>query len=945
MDRRCRNILETYMAVQTNTLGVILDRNTSISANWREFAVNLSTSAIDLFAKSRAEAAAGGVSALIKLVMSMKAELSNGEKAWTLTLLAFAWSVDQVAPSIAQDRELIRLALLDGIESQKSETNSEGLFIPNDFFERPTTLPLYVKIKEAFISGVHDRLTDDAKAGLPYKLDAAFSGSLFEVWARRPELYDGIATVLGSPLAASAERELNWKAYRQQLQNEFAIKPVFGQEGTGIALRDLYVPLRATRPAMRPNTLDELADPNEPIQDEIFLIDEHFDKWFSAADSSDWLRLVGGGPGSGKSTSLKALAHTLADHAEWRPLFIPLQRLDFDRTLRESINSYFVDTTDSPFNFDPLAKSSIEDGPPMVLIFDGLDEIVAPGDAVNEVVMTFATKLTTLFASLTGGQNRPLKVIVSGRMPAFQAAKRHLSAKPGSTLETHGFLPQHVIVDTTPLGEIDQRPIWWGQYARMTGESELLPEAFSSNRLSAITHEPLLCYLLALAGFATQHWELAAENRNRIYSALIDSIYDRGWGDGAIKRQGPGRSLPKSDFNKLMETIALAAWLGGDARVASEVDFSYAVRITGAQKAWATFTSENGPDVANLAMNFYLKAPDPTQRGFEFTHKSFGEYLAARAILNIAEEVSHYSERKTEYALQEWFNATKTGLFGDETLTFIVDEIRLKLVNNSQSAASRIETLKDNFLKLALIVLEDGFPIQPDNSVWRVQEGMQRNSECGLWVVLSSCAKALNYAGFGDESMIAPEWDEDDGMSLMLRRLGNDPRTSIIYNCMVFMKVRKQIISGFNARILDLEGCHLANCLIARCDIGILNLKNTVISEFRLYRARISTLIVDNMDLNEFVIHNSSVDRFHSSTELRGSLAISVMSLIRVPGNSIDSIRANVKLLASRDDEKSIAARRLNSHIKLIRDLETKSIKSLVADFMDYDDDVVDLQN
>ena len=85
-------------------------------------------------------------------------------------------------------------------------------------------------------------------------------------------------------------------------------------------------------------------------------------------------------------------------------------------------------------------------------------------------------------------------------------------------------------------------------------------------RLRGLTDEPLLCYLLALSGYAVDNWEEAAENRNRIYERLVNEIWKRGWGDGG--RQGAGKSLTQTHFNRLMETIALAAWRGGDTRVA-----------------------------------------------------------------------------------------------------------------------------------------------------------------------------------------------------------------------------------------------------------------------------------------------------------------------------------------------------------------------------------------
>ena len=77
-----------------------------------------------------------------------------------------------------------------------------------------------------------------------------------------------------------------------------------------------------------------------------------------------------------------------------------------------------------------------------------------------------------------------------------------------------------------------------------------------------------------------------------------------------------GRTLSNSEFNILMQTIALAAWQGGDTRVATEQAFGNAVKIAQAEAAWESSKNDNGPDVTNLAMNFYLKAAEAGQRGF-----------------------------------------------------------------------------------------------------------------------------------------------------------------------------------------------------------------------------------------------------------------------------------------------------------------------------------------
>ena len=206
------------------------------------------------------------------------------------------------------------------------------------------------------------------------------------------------------------------------------------------------------------------------------------------------------------------------------------------------------------------------------------------------------------------------------------------------------------------------------------GASPEIPPAFASDQLKGITHEPLLCYLLVLSGFVTANWEQTAKIRIGFTRRYVDSIWSRGWGEGGAKRQGPGRTLSKADFNILMQTIALAAWQGGDTRVATEQAFGNAVKIVQSEAAWENFKNDNGPDVTNLALNFYLKAAETGQRGFEFTHKIFGDYIAARAIFDIAEDLTVLIRRKVDHAMTDWVTAPGTGSLSMEVLTFLRDE-------------------------------------------------------------------------------------------------------------------------------------------------------------------------------------------------------------------------------------------------------------------------------
>ena len=132
----------------------------------------------------------------------------------------------------------------------------------------------------------------------------------------------------------------------------------------------------------------------------------------------------------------------MADREDRRPLFIPLQHIDIDRDLRDAVNNFFVERIGSAFRHAPLSRDAVEHSAPLLLIFDGLDELARPGKGALEVAQLFAIKISQLINSLRGDGISAIKVIVTGRMPSFQAARKYASLADRCCYEVLGFLPR-----------------------------------------------------------------------------------------------------------------------------------------------------------------------------------------------------------------------------------------------------------------------------------------------------------------------------------------------------------------------------------------------------------------------------------------------------------------------------------------------------------------------
>jgi len=339
-----------------------------------------------------------------------------------------------------------------------------------------------------------------------------------------------------------------------------------------------------------------------------------------------------------------------------------------------------------------------------------------------------------------------------------------------------GFLPVRsgeiqIAPEQKDIASLDQRAIWWGRYAAAVGAPSPPPNFLSAPKLAELTREPLLCYLLALSGYDAEGAQLAAGNLNLIYRELIDEVWRRGWGEGQgnERRAGAGRFLNQENFNRLMETIALAGWQGGDTRVCSQSSFLNATKALRTKTAWDDFVRDNGDDITNLAMNFYLKSAEIETRGFEFTHKSFGDYLAGRAILRVAFDLISLVDRRIEHAMKEWFDVTSAGNLTNELLDHMRRE--LLLLAGSSDGLKDVEGLKSAFERLASAVIRDGLPANGNaDQSWRAAETRQRNAEVMIWAVLNACSLAAAEAKSG-RAQIEVAWPNKTDFGNLLRRV------------------------------------------------------------------------------------------------------------------------------------------------------------------------------
>lgn len=238
-------------------------------------------------------------------------------------------------------------------------------------------------------------------------------------------------------------------------------------------------------------------------------------------------------------------------------------------------------------------------------------------------------------------------------------------------------------------------------------------------RLPDLTASPVLNALLGLMmdGWDTEKdgpLDFAEMDRAGLYDRVIRGVHARAWsapgGASLNTLRDPAR------FLRFLEAVALAAFRDStrtasfaavqaaldDPEVSAELE-----RMLRHQGGLAEPRSDL-PELAMMAFHFRL-ASVAGQARFEFTHKSFADYLLAKRIVAAAEEKPDP---------RAWVET-----FGDVYVTWEVfelvrEEARRRSASSTEPLAESLERLVAHIAGLLAISTGDGFPLPADTGGW-----------------------------------------------------------------------------------------------------------------------------------------------------------------------------------------------------------------------------------
>lgn len=600
----------------------------SLKIDFKDFMKSLTKIGVDITFSKWDLLIKDGADALSALGLKVEPE----ETAWILIYRSLVNSMQALVSEIEIsdnnnfDYKELSLSLTESFSNEK-------LVIDSEFFRKPEN-SLFVNIaKSIFINWLISSGLKDAEAiSIGNRLPIYFTAELHGEWGRNIKVYGVIKNILDTPFTKANSRVQAWSYYSSWLRKQVD-EPMFME---AFSLNQIYISPRAYIKNKITQKIINYSSETEVIKETktVICLDEELISWIERKDKNDAIRLISGGPGSGKSSFVKIFTATVIDKLNIPVLFIPLHQFELSNDLIDAVGKFIRD--DGFLDFNPLGLESIEER--LLIVFDGLDELSMQGEVSEKIAQDFIREIIRKVDRLN--QNKmELQVLISGREVVIQANENEFK-KYGQVLH---LLPYYIeedenneYIDNKDLLSIDQREIWWSNYGKLNGKCyDNIPEELLDGNMDDITSQPLLNYLVA---YSYHHGMLNLKdnmNLNLIYSDLLSSIYQRGW---AGYQHSSIKYIEDKDFYRILEEVALASW-HGDGRTTTVREIEKHCNNSGLKNLLSKFESGliNDPktNITGLLTAFYFRQTGykGNDRTFEFTHKSFGEYLTARRII------------------------------------------------------------------------------------------------------------------------------------------------------------------------------------------------------------------------------------------------------------------------------------------------------------------------
>lgn len=797
-----------------------------ISVNLKDSLVTISKSVFNLATGNLAGMVTDAIEGLKS--MSIVGELSVESLTWMLIRRSFTRSllelIREMEPAWLSGRTQVdEAAELNFYEELENATQGLKVAVKSDFFQKPAELPFLKQIQPWIRSwliwnGVGDRAVDASIR----KMGAYFAYALNNEWRSNSAQYALVEQSLSTPFAAADQRARGWREhYAWLLKNVH--EPMFAEH---FSLYDIYVSPRAfvriQDPSKRHETLPSSEEKAADVMEVMDLHDE-LNRWISAGDKDDAIRVISGGPGCGKSSLTRMLAMELSVN-ETHVLRIPLHLYNPDGDIETQVGIFVSDQ--GILHDNPLDRRV---GPArIILIFDGLDELAMQGREAAETVQKFVHAMHRFVMSRNQTELR-VQVVLSGRELIIQNLQGDFR-KPRQVYHVMPYYTtpddRRLYHDPNQLLSQDLRHIWWKAFGRVTQlDFPGLPSDLERSDLIEITSQPLLNYLVATS-YIRKTLEFSKEvTINRIYKDLISAVYARSYSGGGWAGTG---IVPLDGFMRVLEEIGVACW-HGEKRTATVGEIEKQCNLGGLDTVLRSLQEGAKAGVSRLLMAFYFRQNSyrEDQQTFEFTHKSFGEFLAGCRVVRSIKRIYDERMRNEELhdggwtisdAIVRWADLCGRAPMDLDMYRFVISEIQSMAVDDAQNCQSILSELLSFSVRIGVPV--DKLTEKPYGAIAHAR--MVRNVEESLlachYGLAQRCGKVLRIEG---GPLVAGE------LFCRLRGQRSGPQNRLGQRCMGMLDLSGSIFHLNDFYQCDLSGSILDGCKLNYANLMMANLSRT----------------------------------------------------------------------------------------------------------------------
>lgn len=717
------------------------------------------------------------------------------------------------------------------------------LTLDQSLLDNPASMPLLEQLKpvlECWLEGAG--LPENRAAEISRRLPAYYVAALNEEWYQERTRYQPLQDWLESPVAKANEREAAWKRYHARL-SKLPFEPIFDEP---FGLERLYVPLRAWH---------WLGEGESKKKHALWLM-EHLLDWVARGDKKDTIRFINGGPGSGKSSFCKMFTAQLIKKGGWKILWVPLHRFSIEKDLIEAVAAY---ATNQGLLNNPL--DSKEGDTNLVVVFDGLDELAMQGKVGMELAGSFIQEVLNRLETINQSSPR-VRVIISGREVVLHENLAQLR-KPHQLMHLLPYLVTESknSYQAQEILEIDQRLEWWDKFSEAKKiKQETQPKFLKEKAYVELTQQPLLNYLVGLSVHRGKIDFSREQNLNTIYADLLESVYKRGWEpSGSYK---PTSELSWHNFQRILQEIAMAV-RHGNGRTATVAEITQHCENTNMTKKLNAFKETAKEGVTALLTAFYFRQSDESRNDdqtFEFTHKSFGEYLAACRMVsflgNFVNKMDLHEDDpddgwSKEDALTKWAQTFGPRPLDHDIAVYIKNEIKAMYAANPDTVLRWNEKIAD----LIPYIVKIGFPME--------RTGIKRFGEMNTQAIHAerSMLNILSICGATTQTVAPIKWPSPETAGIWLNRVleprissSNFSRKHLSYLC----------FSYCSFLLFDFFGSDLRQTLFKTSDLQYANLrranlKNTNFSYSYLFNTDFQNSKLQNANLQNTALQHANL--------------------------------------------------------------------------------------